>query len=72
MEEKGFKKLLIDLGLSLRELADEVGVSQWAITLYFRGTLRSDVTRRRIKRALQRHARAEGIQLPKFWEDVAA
>lgn len=72
MEEKAFKKLLIDLELTLSEIGRRVGVSHWAVGLYFRGQLRAETTRKAIKRVLRERAREKGIQLPKFWEDVAA
>ncbi len=72
MDEKGFKKLLIDLELNATDLARSVGVSQWAVTLYFRGALQAATTRARIKRVLRDRARTMGITLPRFWEDAAA
>ena len=72
MGEKAFKKLLIDLELNLSEVGRKVGVSRWAVTMYFRGNLRSETTRRAIKRVLRARAREVGVVLPQFWEDVAA
>jgi len=72
MDEKGFKKLLIDLEFTRGSLGEEVGISAWAVTLYFRGELRSTTTRARLKRVLSGRAGKLGIQLPRFWEDAAA
>ncbi len=72
MDEKAFKKLLIDLDLSLVDVAHSVGVSQWAVTLYFRGNLSAANTRARIKQVLCDRAVVLGITLPSFWEDAAA
>lgn len=72
MDEKAFKKLLIDLELNHAEIGRRVGVSKWAVNLYFRGRLRSETTRRAIKRVMRERAREVGIPLPKFWEDAAA
>lgn len=72
MDEKGFKKLLIDLELTQSEIGRRVGVSQTAIALYMKGELRSPETRAAIKGVLRDRARARGIALPDFWEDVAA
>lgn len=72
MDEKAFKKLLIDLELGQAEIARQVGVSKWAVGLYLRGHLRSATTRTAIKRVMQRRARDMGIVLPRFWEDATA
>lgn len=72
MDEKDFKKLLIDLDLTLTEVGVEAGIGYWAVTRYFRGELASSETRSRIKRFLVTRARQRGIDLPPFWEDVAA
>lgn len=72
MDPREFKKLLIDLDLSATEIAREVGISQWALTLYFRNVLKSAQRRSQIKRVLARRARKLGIPLPEFWTDSRA
>lgn len=72
MDEREFKKLLIDLDLSLTEIARRAGVSQWAVTLYFRGDRRSPERRRQIKRILAQRAHEMGYALPEFWPDDQA
>ncbi len=72
MDEKGFKKLLIDLEWSREDLGQAAGISGWAVTLYFRGNLQAETTRVRIKQVLRDRARRMGVTLPRFWEDAAA
>lgn len=67
--EADFKKLLIDLEVSLSDVARAVGISSWAVTLYFRGQLHSPATRQGIKKYLTRQARRRGIRLPRFWTE---
>lgn len=69
VEESDFKKLLIDLGLTLSDVARPVGITSWAVTLYFRGKLKAPETRVAIKKVLVRRARRRGIPLPRFWPD---
>lgn len=71
MDEKEFKKLLIDLDTSATEISREVGISVWGVIRYFRGELRNPKRREQIKRALQTRAEKLGIELPEFWEEAA-
>jgi hypothetical protein len=66
---KQFKKLLVDLDMTQTEIGEAVGISQWAVTRYFRGDLKNPKTRNRIRRVLQRRAKQKGVSLPPFWQD---
>jgi hypothetical protein len=72
MDEREFKKLLIDLGLTISAVARAVGVSRWAINKYFRGELRDPTRRAQIRGFLASRARAVGVRLPRFWLDSKA
>lgn len=72
MSEKDFKKLLIDLDLSLTEIGRELGISHAAVSYYFQGRLRSSERRAQIKQYLAQRARERGVHLPEFWVDAEA
>ena len=72
MTEKEFKKLLIDLDVEIQAIAEEIGISPWAVTLYFRGQLTSRTRRAEIRKYLARRARERGVDLPEFWMDAEA
>lgn len=65
LTESEFKKLLIDLEIDRVEIADVVGISSWAVTLYFRGRLKNPEKRAAIGRVLRGRARQRKIDLPK-------
>ncbi len=71
VDAKDFKKLLIDLDLTLTEIGEEVGVSYWSITRYFRGELRNRERRIQIKRVIRQRAEEKGVALPEFWAEAA-
>jgi predicted transcriptional regulator len=72
MDEREFKKLLIDLGLSTAEVARAVGLSHTAVRKYFSGELRDDGRRAQIRRVMGRRAKEKKMRLPEFWQDQVA
>lgn len=72
MDAREFKKLLVDLDLSAAEIGRNVGISKWAVVLYFRGDLRNPERRKQIRRVLADRAREVGMVLPEIWPDDKA
>lgn len=70
MTAREFKKLLVDLDISAAEIGRTVGISKWAVVLYFRGELKNPERRRAILDVLERRARQVGIKLPEIWPDA--
>lgn len=72
MNERDFKKLLIDLNLSITDIALAVGVSRTAVRKYFRGQMHKAERRAAIKAVLAQTARKQKVQLPLFWQQKKA
>jgi response regulator of citrate/malate metabolism len=72
MDERDFKKLLIDLDLSIAEIGRAVRLSRTGVRKYFRGELRDHARRAQIRSVISRRSRQMRVQLPEFWQDQDA
>lgn len=70
MDRKQFKKLLIDLDLSITEIGAEVNLSRTGVRMYFDSALRDRTRRRQIRAVLARRAREVKVPLPDFWSET--
>ncbi|HEX8276051.1 MAG TPA: helix-turn-helix transcriptional regulator [Longimicrobiaceae bacterium] len=69
MERREIKKLLIDLDLSVAEIARRVKLSRNTVYRYFNGGLRSRQQRRRIQLVLSSHGKARQVSVPELWPE---
>jgi AcrR family transcriptional regulator len=72
MVPRNIKILLIDLDLTVTEIAQAVGLSRQAIYKYFSGQMHRAERRAEIKAVLQRRARQKKMSLPDIWSDRQA
>lgn len=70
MNELEFKKLLLDLRMSIAEIGRMVGLSRTGVRKYLRGELKDPERRRQIKYVLSARAKGTGVRLPAFWPDA--
>jgi AcrR family transcriptional regulator len=67
VERREIKKLLIDLDLSVAEIARAVSLSRPAIYKYFDNRLRAPAQRAAIQRVLKRRGRKAKVNVPDLW-----
>ncbi len=67
---KDFKKIMIDLDLTLRTTGAGVGISGQAVNMYFMGRSRSPERRAQIRAFLEARAEQMGIVLPEIWPET--
>jgi hypothetical protein len=67
MQRVEFKKLLLDLGLSVAEIGREVDLSRAAVWKYVDGELRDPDRRRSIQACLDAIGRERDVVVPRIW-----
>ncbi len=67
MDRLAIKKLLLDLHLSVAEIARRVGLSRAGVWKYFDGDLQDTSRRAAIQVCLETFGRMHGVAVPKIW-----
>lgn len=71
MDRREIKKLLIDLDLTVGEIAARTDLSRAAVYKYFDGKLQRQERRVAIQGVLRRRGRQIGVRVPELWPSEA-